>query len=118
MLDYGHGTELGRDHRRRGLDTWVRKIPLEEETAAHSSILAWKIPWTEQSGGLQLGGCMRSLTCLSTHAHDTVMEQGVVFSLRACLAQGLTNSLRKSFSLLFCNHTLFYPSLLRPLYFS
>ena len=27
--------------------------PLEKEMATHSSILAWKIPWTEESGGLQ-----------------------------------------------------------------
>ena len=27
--------------------------PLEEEMAIHSSILAWKIPWTEEPGGLQ-----------------------------------------------------------------
>ena len=27
--------------------------PLEEEMAPHSSILAWKIPWTEEPGGLQ-----------------------------------------------------------------
>ena len=27
--------------------------PLEEEMATHSSILAWKIPWTEELGGLQ-----------------------------------------------------------------
>ena len=26
---------------------------LEEETATHSSVLAWKIPWTEKPGGLQ-----------------------------------------------------------------
>ena len=26
--------------------------PLEEEMATHSSILAWKIPWTEETGGL------------------------------------------------------------------
>ena len=29
------------------------KDPLEKEMATHSSILAWKIPWTEQPGGLQ-----------------------------------------------------------------
>ena len=29
-----------------------REDPLEEETAAHSSILAWRIPWTEDPGGL------------------------------------------------------------------
>ena len=31
---------------------WVGKIPLEEEMATHSGILAWKIPWTEKPGGL------------------------------------------------------------------
>ena len=30
--------------------------PLEEEMATHSSILAWKIPWTEESGGVQSMG--------------------------------------------------------------
>ena len=37
-------------------DTWVQSLgledPLEEEMATHSSILAWKIPWTEEPGGL------------------------------------------------------------------
>ena len=32
---------------------------LEEEITAHSSILAWKIPWTEESGGLQFKGLQR-----------------------------------------------------------
>ena len=32
---------------------WVRKIPLEKKMATHSSILAWRIPWTEDPGGLQ-----------------------------------------------------------------
>ena len=31
----------------------VREDPLEEDMATHSSILAWKIPWTEESDGLQ-----------------------------------------------------------------
>ena len=30
--------------------------PLEEGMATHSSILAWRIPWTEESGGLQSMG--------------------------------------------------------------
>ena len=30
-----------------------RKDPLEKEMATHSSILAWRIPWTEKPGGLQ-----------------------------------------------------------------
>ena len=29
-----------------------RENPLEEETATHSGIFAWKIPWTEEPGGL------------------------------------------------------------------
>ena len=38
-------------------ETWVRSLgkehPLEKEMATHSSILAWRIPWTEEAGGLQ-----------------------------------------------------------------
>ena len=41
-------------------ETWVRslgwKIPLEKEMATHSSILAWRIPWTEEPDGLQFMG--------------------------------------------------------------
>ena len=33
--------------------------PLEKEMATHSSILAWKIPWTEKPGGLQSMGSQR-----------------------------------------------------------
>ena len=38
-------------------EMWVRSLgredPLEKEMATHSSILAWRIPWTEEPGGLQ-----------------------------------------------------------------
>ena len=38
-------------------ETWVGSLgwedPLEEEKATHSSILAWRIPWREEPGGLQ-----------------------------------------------------------------
>ena len=33
--------------------------PLEEEMATHSSILVWRIPWTEEPGGLQSMGSQR-----------------------------------------------------------
>ena len=36
-----------------------RKDPLEEKMATHSSVLAWRIPWTEKSGGLQPMGLHR-----------------------------------------------------------
>ena len=43
--------------------TWVRSLgredPLKEGMATHSSILAWKIPWTEEPGGLQSVGLQR-----------------------------------------------------------
>ena len=41
-------------------ETWVQSLdwenPLEEGTATHSSILAWRIPWTEEPGRLQSVG--------------------------------------------------------------
>ena len=41
-------------------ETWVpslgREDPLEKEKETHSSILAWRIPWTEESGGLKSMG--------------------------------------------------------------
>ena len=37
-----------------------REDTLEKEMVTHSSILAWKIPWTEDLGGLQSGGCKES----------------------------------------------------------
>ena len=44
-------------------ETWVRslgrEVPLENEMATHSSILAWRIPRTEEPGGLQFTGSQR-----------------------------------------------------------
>ena len=37
-----------------------REDPLEEGVAPHSSILAWRIPWTEEPGGLQSVGLQRA----------------------------------------------------------
>ena len=36
-----------------------QEVPLDEEMATHSSILAWKIPWTEEPGRLQSIGLQR-----------------------------------------------------------
>ena len=46
--------------------------PLEEETANHSSILAWEIPWTEEPDGLQSIGSQRVW-------HDLVTKQQELF---------------------------------------
>ena len=44
-------------------ETWVRSLgwedPLEKEMATHSSILAWRIPWTEELCGVQSMGSQR-----------------------------------------------------------
>ena len=44
-------------------ETWVRSLgredPLEKEMATHSSILAWRIPWMEEPGGLYPTGSQR-----------------------------------------------------------
>ena len=60
------GKEATCQCRRRGFDPWVRKIPLEKEMATHSSILAWRIPWTEKPGGLQSTGLQRARHNLAT----------------------------------------------------
>ena len=51
-------------------ETQVRSLdwedPLEKEMATHSRILAWRIPWTEEPGGLQSIGSQRVLYDLAT----------------------------------------------------
>ena len=50
-------------------EIWIRplgwKHPLEKEMAMHSSILAWKILWTEEPGKLQSMGSQKSQTVLN-----------------------------------------------------
>ena len=56
-------------------ERWVQSLgqedPLEEEMAMHSSILAWKIPWTEEPGRLQSMGSqtVRQDWATNTHIH-------------------------------------------------
>ena len=60
-------------------ETWVRSLdqedPLEKGMATHSSVLAWRIPWTEEPGGLQSMGSQRVghdwATNTHTHTHTT-----------------------------------------------
>ena len=53
---------------RTGICTGINAIPLEEEMAAHSSSLAWRIPWMEEPNGLQSIGPQRV-------GHDLVTKQ-------------------------------------------
>ena len=45
-------------------ETWIPSLgwedPLENRMAAHSRILTWEIPWTEEAGGLQSMGSQRA----------------------------------------------------------
>ena len=43
----------------KNLPPMQEKDPLEKGLAIHSSILAWRIPWIEESGGLQSTGSQR-----------------------------------------------------------
>ena len=55
-------------------ETWVRSLgqkdTLEKGIAAHSNILAWRILWTEESGGLQSTGLQRVQHDLGTEQHS------------------------------------------------
>ena len=61
------GSSVGKESASSAGD-WVRSLkledPLEKEMAIHSSILAWKITWTEEPGGLQSMGSQESDTTL------------------------------------------------------
>ena len=66
-----HGGAVGKEstcqcrrRKRHGFDPWVWKIPLRKE---HPSVLAWRIPWTEESGRPQSMGS-QSQTQLSSRA--------------------------------------------------
>ena len=55
-------------------ETWVRSLgwedPLVEGMATHSGILSWRIPWTEEPGGLQSMDCKEShMTEQLPHTH-------------------------------------------------
>ena len=54
--------------------------PLEKEMATHSSILAWRIPWTEEPGGLQFTGSQRV-------GHDWATSLSLYYTIRPfCLS--------------------------------
>ena len=59
-------------------ETWVQSLgqedPLEKEMATHSSVLAWRIPWTEEVGGLQSVGHKESDTTEQLHFHYILLS--------------------------------------------
>ena len=60
--------------------------PLEKEMATHSSILAWKIPWTDVPRGLQSMGSQRVRQNLATKSPQTLMTMTVFYcSVYICI---------------------------------
>ena len=53
-----------KEMQKTGVRSLGQEDPLEEGMATHSSILAWRVPWTEEPGGLQSMGSLRvQLNC-------------------------------------------------------
>ena len=56
--------------------------PLEEEMATHASILAWRIPWTGEPGGLQCMGSQRVRhDCTTEHTHTHMCKYSIKCSM-------------------------------------
>ena len=52
-----------------GVQSLGQEDPLEEDMATHSGIPAWRIPWTEEPGGLPWGRKESDMTEVTQHAH-------------------------------------------------
>ena len=87
------GKEYACQCRRHGFNCWIRKIPLEKAMATHSSLLAWRILWTEEPGGLRSTGLQRvghdwAHVCAHararahthTHTHLFIIHLALLFS--------------------------------------
>ena len=71
-------------------EPWVQSLggedPLKKEMATHPSLLAWRIPWTEEPGGLQSMGSRKSWMWLSDWAHSRIRQEVLTCCLpRSCL---------------------------------
>ena len=82
-------------------ETWGWSLgwedPLEEHVATHSSILAWRIPWTEEPGGLQSMGSHRVRHWVTNaHTHTEIKTKQTSFShpLNPKTSKGMTVHLR------------------------
>ena len=117
---FHHGLNLHFPHDRASLvaqrlkclpamrETWVRSLgredSLEKELATHSSTLAWRIPWTEEPGGLQSTGRKESDTTERLHFLSftlykqdicTLLDTWLANILLAWLSILITRSLQK-----------------------
>ena len=60
---------------------WVRKIPLENAKAPHTSILAWRIPWKEESGRVSSTGLQRVRHNWTTNSSIFLFRSMIYFKL-------------------------------------
>ena len=120
-------------------ETWVWSVgqedPLEKEMAPHSSILAWRIPWTEDPGELQSTGsqsrtrlsdftslsrCCHHVLCLVTQSSSTLCAPRLLWLWGfpgksagvGChfLLQGIFPTQGSNLRLLHCRQMLYHPS--------
>ena len=60
-------------------ETWVQSMgqedPLEEEIATHSTILAWRTPWTDEPEGLQSMGSQSWTRRSDSHTHINISKE-------------------------------------------
>ena len=68
------GKESACQCRRHGFNPWVKKIFLEKEMAAYSSILAWESLWTKEPSGLQSMRSQKSQTCLAIKQQQQIVK--------------------------------------------
>ena len=87
-------------------EMWVQFLgeedPLEEEMATHSGILAWRIPWTEETGWLQSMGSQRV-------RHNWATEHACIISIREKMRELLNFKVSKvagAISSIFCLNML------------
>ena len=78
--------------------TWVRSLshedPVEEGMATHSSILAWRIPWTEEPGRLQLMGSQRVRHAKSNLTYKILIHLKCIYLFKNQLIHIYTDVLR------------------------
>ena len=99
-------------------DVWVQSLsckdPLDKEMAVHSSFLAWKIPWTEEAGGLQSMELHRGWAQLKQLSKHACIRIESTFILACVYPVILAPLFEKCFSLIKlswhpCWHLLFFP---------
>ena len=66
--------------------------PLEKETATHSNILSWRIPWTEEPAGLQVHGVEKesNMTQWLNNNFFSVLEMIIIYHLTYCVLCSIT----------------------------